>query len=70
MASATRLSADSSVEHTVEDYQVDGVRERAFPPPVIHSYSPQPSSATLWISCRKFPAKYFFHTAGGACLPS
>jgi hypothetical protein len=37
MASATRRSADSSVEHTVEYYQVDGVRVRASRRSVIHN---------------------------------
>src|SRR5579864_8035645 len=36
IASATRRRADSSIEHTVEDYQVGGAREPASVGPVIH----------------------------------
>src|SRR6266849_2060141 len=36
IASATRRRADSSIEHTVEDYQVGGAREHASASSVIH----------------------------------
>src|SRR5260370_20832485 len=36
IASATRRRADSSIEHTVEDYQVGGAREPASASRVIH----------------------------------
>jgi hypothetical protein len=67
MASATRLNADSSIEHTVEDYQVGGAREPAFSGSVIHSYYPQPRSKALWITCQENPRQVFFpHTRWSA----
>ena len=35
---AIRLKANSSIEHTAEDYQADGAREHAFSVLVIHNY--------------------------------
>jgi hypothetical protein len=70
MASTRRLSADSSIEHTVEDYQVDGRCGRASADAVIHSYWMDACGFRLWITSRKNLMKFFFHTAGGLCLPS
>ena len=40
MASAKRRRANSSIEHTVEDYQVGGACEHAYVSPVIHRRRP------------------------------
>jgi hypothetical protein len=59
MASATRRRADSSIEHTVEDYQVDGACGRAFVSPVIHRSSRLACGQRLWITDREIPVKVF-----------
>ena len=47
MASATRRRADSSIEHTVEDYQVDGACGRACRSLVIHTFTVVPVEKTV-----------------------
>ena len=53
MASATRRRADSSIEHTVEDYQVEGAFGRAYESPVIHRFSPTSVEKDCGSSARK-----------------
>ena len=67
MASARRLSADSSIEHTIEDYQVGGV-----PGPACRSsVMPQvgrlvPVESRCGSLRREIRPKFFFRTAGGS----
>src|SRR5271167_1442054 len=59
MASATRLRADSSIEHTVEDYQVDGACAPASAGQVIHRL-PEPACGQYpWITAQEIPREVF-----------
>jgi hypothetical protein len=66
MASARRLSADSSIEHTIEDYQVGGVLGPACRSSVIHRLTVRACGKALWITRREIHPKFFFRTAGGS----
>jgi hypothetical protein len=59
MASATRLRANSSIEHTVEDYQVDGACEGASASLVIHRPWRPACGQRLWITIREIPDEVF-----------
>src|SRR5260370_35510314 len=59
MASATRRRANSSIEHTVEDYQVGGAREHASLSPVIHRSRRPACGQRLWITEREIPGEVF-----------
>jgi hypothetical protein len=66
MASATRRRADSSIEHTIEDYQVGGVGGPACRSSVIHRLTTRACGKALWITHREIHPKFFFRTAGGS----
>jgi hypothetical protein len=59
MASARRQRADSSIEHTIEGYQVDGARGRACRSLVIHTIQRRTCGKRLWIISRKNPSEVF-----------
>jgi len=59
MASATRRIADSSIEHTVEDYQVGGACKHASVSPVIHRPRRPACGQKLWITGRGNPREVF-----------
>ena len=69
MASATRRRADSSLEHTVEDYQVDGVCGGTCQSSVIHRKFTYACGKALWIITRKSTSDFFFHTAAESRFP-
>ena len=63
MASARRWSADSSIEHTVEDYQVDGACGRAYGNLVIHRFPAWSCGKKMWVINREIHPKVFLpHT--------
>jgi hypothetical protein len=66
MASARRRSADASIEHTIEDYQVEVVRGPASRSPVVHRLATHACGKALLIIHREIPPKFFFRTAGGS----
>jgi hypothetical protein len=59
MASARRLSAGSSIEHTIEDYQVGGVLGAACRSSVIHRLRARACGKSLWITHREICPKFF-----------
>jgi len=59
MASATRRRADSSIEHTIEDYQVGDVLGPTCRSLVIHRLAPRVCGKKLWITHRENHLKVF-----------
>ena len=69
MASATRRRADSSIEHTIEDYQVGDGLGPACRGSVIHRLPTCACGNSMWITHREIHPKFFFRTAGGSRFP-
>src|SRR5437016_9475558 len=69
MASATRRRADSSIEHTIEDYQLGDVLRARLP----KLGYPQVADLCLWKLDVDHPPgnppEVFFRTAGGSRFP-
>src|SRR6266567_3330335 len=59
MASATRRRADSSIEHTVEGYQLGGAGGRASVSPDIHRLTTHACGKELWTADREIPREVF-----------
>src|SRR5207253_10311319 len=69
MASATRRSADSSIEHTIEDYQVGGVLGLACRSPVVHRLPARACGKPLWITHLENPPGIFLPHSRWIALP-